>query len=71
MDIDLLGYVVDRLQSLPRKEWPVIATESGVPPGTLHRIAHRYTTNPKFESVQRLAQALKRHEADNGHEAAA
>lgn len=52
---DLHAFVVARLRAAMPKNWPAIATQSGVPEDTLRKIAYRETTDPRISSVQKLA----------------
>lgn len=56
---DLYAFVRTGMKALPRAEWPVIATESGVPPGTVYHYAHGHPKNPKYLTLVKIANALK------------
>lgn len=49
----MLEQVIENLK-LCKGRLPAVAEDSGIPFGTLRKIANGMTKNPKFESVQQL-----------------
>lgn len=54
MTSSMCEFVVERLAA-SRGKWPEIVRSTGVPIQTISRIALRQTTNPRINTVERLA----------------
>jgi transcriptional regulator with XRE-family HTH domain len=46
------------LLAMPRADWEALATRSGVPRSTIEKIAYGITSNPSFDTIERLSGAL-------------
>lgn len=66
MEISLLDYVVQQLQSRKRG-WPTIARDTGIPYSTVGKIARGEIRDPGVRAIETLAkhlQLLERHDAE-------
>lgn len=57
------GLVVSRLRALGPSKWHEVALRSGVPYGTVYKVAYRYTQSPRFKTIEALSRALNEPEA--------
>lgn len=55
MDTNDLSFVKKALDSMRPVEWAVVAEKSGVPLGTLRKVAYGEVTDPRFWTVNKLA----------------
>ena len=53
-------YVLAELQKR-NGNWPTVARESGVPYGTLKKIAIKSTSAPRIDTLERLASYFREH----------
>lgn len=60
MELTNTAQVRDAIRAIPRAEWDGLATESGVPRSTIEKIAYGVTSNPGFDSMVGIVDALKR-----------
>lgn len=58
-DESLVGYVVRRLREEGPKQWPNIAAESGKPESVLRKIAYGNRKNPRIDTIEPIALALR------------
>ena len=60
MELNTTEQVAAAIKAVPRDDWDDLALESGVPRSTLEKIAYAVTTNPSFDTMVGLVEALKR-----------
>jgi predicted transcriptional regulator len=63
MDTNDLDYVKSELSRMRPIDWEEVATLSGVPLGTLRKIAYSEVEDPRFSTVKRLADYFRDREA--------
>lgn len=51
--------VVSRLRALGPSQWHDVAERSGVPYGTVYKVAYGYTESPRFKTLEALAKVLE------------
>jgi len=57
-----LIYVKTQLGQMRPADWEAVAEKSGVPLGTLRKIAYSEVTDPRFSTVKRLADYFRNKE---------
>ncbi|CAL62431.1 Hypothetical protein HEAR2300 [Herminiimonas arsenicoxydans] len=55
MDTNDLTFVKNALEAIRPTDWDVVAEKSGVPLGTLRKVAYGEVTDPRFWTVKKLA----------------
>lgn len=55
MDIDDLTFVKESLGQIRPTDWTSVADKSGVPLGTLRKVAYGEVADPRFWTVKKLA----------------
>jgi DNA-binding phage protein len=58
--VSIHDYVLEELGKRSGS-WPRVARESGVPYGTLKKIATRSTTSPRIDTLEQLAAYFRAH----------
>ncbi|MBF8177682.1 hypothetical protein [Herminiimonas contaminans] len=64
MDTNDLTFVKNALEAIRPTDWDVVAEKSGVPLGTLRKVAYGEVTDPRFWTVKKLADYFRSESAD-------
>lgn len=67
MQIGFHDDIVARLNTLGHSQWQAIADGAGVPLSTIRKVAYRHTSNPRVQTLERIAAALNARDVEATH----